>query len=48
MPNSTTTIKTGKLTQKKLVYVRGDYQLEFIFDSSTDLNHIHLTYKGAK
>ncbi|EOS58469.1 YjgB family protein [Paenibacillus barengoltzii] len=48
MPNSTSTFKTGKLTQKKLVYIRGDYQLEFIFDSSTDLNHINLTYKDAK
>jgi hypothetical protein len=48
MPNSTSTIKAGKITQKKMVYIRGKYQLEFIFNSSTDLNHVNLTFKGAK
>ncbi|MFC3750010.1 YjgB family protein [Paenibacillus sp. GCM10012306] len=43
-PNSTTTIKNGKLKQTKLTYVRGDYKLEFIFNSSTDLDHINLLH----
>ncbi|ANS74353.1 hypothetical protein AWM70_06955 [Paenibacillus yonginensis] len=44
-PNSVSTFKTGKLTQTKLTYVRGDYKLEFIFNSSTDLDHINLLKK---
>ncbi|SFJ58475.1 protein of unknown function [Paenibacillus sp. UNC496MF] len=48
VPNSATTIKAGKTAQKKLVYIRGNYQLEFIFDNNTDLSHVNLTYKGAK
>ncbi|MFF2017299.1 YjgB family protein [Paenibacillus sp. NPDC058177] len=43
-PTSTTTIKNGKLKQTKLTYVRGDYKLEFIFNSSTDLDHINLLH----
>lgn len=45
-PSSTTTITTGKIKQTKLTYIRGDYKLEFIFNSSTDLDHINLTRKG--
>ncbi|GGA30146.1 YjgB family protein [Paenibacillus physcomitrellae] len=44
-PSSVSTIKTGKITQTKLTYVRGAYKLEFIFNSSTDLDHINLTKK---
>ncbi|MFF2909056.1 YjgB family protein [Paenibacillus sp. NPDC057934] len=43
-PNATTIIKNGKLKQTKLTYVRGDYKLEFIFNSSTDLDHINLLH----
>ncbi|MGO4545003.1 YjgB family protein [Paenibacillus sp. 2TAB23] len=45
MPNSAKTIHNGKLTQKKIVYNRGDYQLSFIFNSTTELDHINLTHK---
>ncbi|MNP75363.1 hypothetical protein D3C76_1724130 [compost metagenome] len=48
MPNSTSTIKAGEIRQKKLVYIRGKYQLEFIFDSNTNLNHVNLNYKSSK
>ncbi|MDO3411728.1 YjgB family protein [Saccharibacillus sp. CPCC 101409] len=41
-PTSTTTIKNGKTTQTKLTYKRGDYHIEFIFDSPTKLSHINL------
>ncbi|MWV42148.1 DUF4309 domain-containing protein [Paenibacillus sp. HJL G12] len=44
-PNSTTTFKNGKSTQTKLTYIRGDYKLEFIFNSSTNLDHINLLAK---
>lgn len=44
-PNSVTTIKTGKLSQTKLTYIRGAYKLEFIFNSSTELDHINLLKK---
>ncbi|BFH62045.1 YjgB family protein [Paenibacillus azoreducens] len=44
-PNSTTTIKNGKTKQTKLTYIRGNYKLEFIFNSSTDLDHINLLAK---
>jgi len=44
-PNSTTTIKNGKTKQTKLTYIRGEYKLEFIFNSSTDLDHINLLAK---
>ncbi|WP_235439819.1 YjgB family protein [Paenibacillus sp. DMB20] len=44
-PSSTTTFKNGKTTQTKLTYIRGDYKLEFIFNSSTELDHINLAAK---
>lgn len=44
-PNATTTFKTGKIKQTKLTYNRGDYKLEFIFNSSTELDHINLLKK---
>jgi len=44
-PSSTSTFKNGKTTQTKLTYNRGNYKLEFIFNSSTDLDHINLTTK---
>ncbi|GIP25774.1 hypothetical protein J23TS9_09040 [Paenibacillus sp. J23TS9] len=44
-PSSTTTFKNGKTTQTKLTYIRGDYKLEFIFNSSTNLDHINLLAK---
>ncbi|CAJ1317482.1 YjgB family protein [Paenibacillus nuruki] len=45
-PSATTTIKNGKMKQTKVTYVRGAYQLEFIFNSSTELDHINLREKG--
>ncbi|MFD0710512.1 YjgB family protein [Paenibacillus sp. GCM10027626] len=47
-PNATTTIKNGKLVQKKVVYNRGDYVLSFIFNKDNDLDHINLTKKPVK
>jgi hypothetical protein len=44
-PHSSTVFKNGKITQKKIIYIRGSYQLEFIFNSSTDLDHINLVNK---
>lgn len=44
-PKSSTVFKSGKTTQKKIIYIRGDYQLEFIFNNNTDLDHINLTSK---
>lgn len=44
-PDATTTFKTGKIKQTKLTYNRGEYKLEFIFNSSTDLDHINLLNK---
>lgn len=44
-PDATTTFKTGKIKQTKLTYNRGDYKLEFIFNSSTELDHINLLKK---
>lgn len=41
-PDSTTTIKNGKVKQTKITYLRGEYKLEFIFNSSTELDHINL------
>ena len=32
-PDATTTFKTGKIKQTKLTYNRGEYKLEFIFNS---------------
>ncbi|MFC4809578.1 YjgB family protein [Paenibacillus sp. GCM10023250] len=49
-PNASTVFKTGKIVQKKLTYVRGNYQLEFIFNgtSGTGLDHINLVKKPVK
>ncbi|WP_106767610.1 YjgB family protein [Paenibacillus faecalis] len=44
-PSSVSKIKNGKKTQTKLTYNRGDYKIEFIFNSSTDLDHINLLKK---
>ncbi|ACX64607.1 YjgB family protein [Paenibacillus sp. Y412MC10] len=44
-PDATTTFKNGKTKQTKLTYHRGAYKLEFIFNSSTDLDHINLLKK---
>lgn len=44
-PDATTTFNNGKTKQTKLTYNRGDYKLEFIFNSSTDLDHINLLKK---
>lgn len=44
-PDATTTFKTGKIQQTKLTYYRGDYKLEFIFNSSTELDHMNLLKK---
>ncbi|WP_054954820.1 YjgB family protein [Paenibacillus dakarensis] len=41
-PNSVSNFKNGKKTQTKLTYNRGEYKIEFIFNSSTDLDHINL------
>ncbi|MDR0269907.1 MAG: YjgB family protein [Paenibacillus sp.] len=40
-----TTIKNGKTMQTKLTYIRGNYKVEFIFNSSTNLDHINLLAK---
>ncbi|WP_336786181.1 YjgB family protein [Paenibacillus sp. MMO-177] len=49
-PYESVLIKSGKTVQKKITYVRGKYQLEFIFDgtSGTGLNHINLVNKSIK
>ncbi|ANA82152.1 DUF4309 domain-containing protein [Paenibacillus glucanolyticus] len=44
-PDATSTFKNGKTTQTKLTYNRGDYKLEFIFNSSTELDHMNLLKK---
>ena len=44
-PSSSASIKSGKVTQKKITYVRGNYKLDFIFNSSTNLDHINLSAK---
>lgn len=44
-PSSVSTFKNGKKTQTKLTYNRGDYKIEFIFNYSTDLDHINLLKK---
>ncbi|MBM7567678.1 YjgB family protein [Paenibacillus sacheonensis] len=41
-PAYSVTIRNGSLVQQKVVYKRGKYNLAFIFDSSTDLDHINL------
>ncbi|MCM3629764.1 YjgB family protein [Paenibacillus glycanilyticus] len=49
-PNQSVVIKSGKTVQKKVTYVRGKYQLEFIFDGTNGkgLNHINLVNKTIK
>ncbi len=44
-PSSTSTITSGGKKQTKLTYNRGDYKLEFIYNSPTDLDHINLLKK---
>ncbi|WPP40961.1 YjgB family protein [Paenibacillus hunanensis] len=44
-PSSTSTMTTGGQKQTKLTYNRGDYKLEFIYNSPTDLDHINLLKK---
>lgn len=44
-PSSTATITSGGTKQTKLTYNRGDYKLEFIYNSPTDLDHINLLQK---
>ncbi len=41
-PTSSTAIKSGNAKQIKVVYKRGEYNLEFIFDTPTELSHINL------
>ncbi|NMO95752.1 YjgB family protein [Paenibacillus lemnae] len=41
-PSSSETIYAGQKAQSKLTYNRGEYKLEFIFNSSIDLDHINL------
>ncbi|OWA37814.1 hypothetical protein B9G55_07185 [Saccharibacillus sp. O16] len=41
-PTSSNTIKVGNTKQLKLVYKRGAYNLEFIFNTPTELSHINL------
>ncbi|WP_274648778.1 YjgB family protein [Paenibacillus humicola] len=49
-PNQSVLIKSGKTIQKKITYVRGKFQLEFIFNGTngTGLDHINLTKKTIK
>ncbi|MDG0811224.1 YjgB family protein [Cohnella rhizosphaerae] len=44
-PDSGAIIKNGKLMQRKITYVRGDYKMEFIFNNlqGYNLDHINLT-----
>ena len=44
-PSSVSKFNNGGITQTKLTYNRGDYKIEFIFNSSTDLDHINLLEK---
>lgn len=41
-PKSSVYIGKGKTRQIKVTYLRGDYKLEFIFNTPTDLDHINL------
>ncbi|SSY69867.1 YjgB protein [Priestia megaterium] len=45
-PNFTKRIKNGKLIQTKYTYHSGAYDLEFIFDNTTSLNHVNLISKS--
>ncbi|MFB5675853.1 YjgB family protein [Paenibacillus terreus] len=42
-PEHSTIIQSGGKQQIKVTYLRGDYKLDFIFNSKTDLDHINLT-----
>ncbi|MFB5267754.1 YjgB family protein [Paenibacillus enshidis] len=42
-PTHSTTIRNSGKQQIKVTYLRGDYKLDFIFNSRTDLDHINLT-----
>lgn len=41
-PKSSVFIGSGKTRQIKVTYLRGDYKLELIFNTPTDLDHINL------
>ncbi|MCM3628251.1 YjgB family protein [Paenibacillus glycanilyticus] len=41
-PSKSVVIRNGSLVQQKIVYKRGKYNLAFIFNSSTNLDHINL------
>lgn len=41
-PSDSVTIRNGSLVQQKITYNRGKYKLEFIFNTSTNLDHINL------
>jgi len=45
-PNFTKKIKNGNLVQTKYTYHAGAYDLEFIFDNATSLNHVNLVSKS--
>ncbi|MBJ6363237.1 YjgB family protein [Paenibacillus sp. GCM10012307] len=47
-PDKTKSFKTGKQSQIKWSYNRGDYVLEFIFNDAAHLDHINLVKKAAK
>lgn len=41
-PSDSVTIRNGSLVQQKITYYRGKYKLAFIFNTSTNLDHINL------
>lgn len=41
-PSSSVIIRNGSLVQQKITYYRGKYKLAFIFNTSTNLDHINL------
>ncbi|SFI40808.1 protein of unknown function [Paenibacillus sp. UNC496MF] len=41
-PSGSVAIRNGSLVQQKITYNRGKYKLAFIFNSSTNLDHINL------
>ncbi|REE67599.1 uncharacterized protein DUF4309 [Paenibacillus taihuensis] len=41
-PSKSNVIRNGSLVQQKITYNRGTYKLAFIFNSSTNLDHINL------
>ncbi|MEK5645988.1 hypothetical protein BK138_35565 [Paenibacillus rhizosphaerae] len=41
-PSESVTIRNGSLVQQKITYNRGKYKLEFIFNTSTNLDHINM------